>query len=174
MLTLFLGYPSYSLSVTLFGMLVFGGIGSFLSGRYQGGRTRVLLGLLAAVALTTLGYQIAIPFVVSHWIGLPLPVRGLIATLLIAPVGLTLGAFMPIGLRTVAEQTEHRREFVAWAWAVNGFLSVIGSMLSIILAMILGFHTLMMLAVLVYAAGIAMLSRIPTTQGVRAGSASAE
>lgn len=161
MLTLFLGYPSYSLSVTLFGMLVFGGIGSYVSGRYRGGRTRVLLGLLATIAITTVGYQVVIPFIVSHWIGLALPVRGVIATLLIAPLGLALGAFMPIGLKAVAEQSEHRREFVAWAWAVNGFLSVISSMLSTILAMILGFHTLMMVAVLVYAAGIAMLSRIP-------------
>ncbi|MEO6027300.1 MAG: SAM-dependent methyltransferase, partial [Candidatus Binatia bacterium] len=162
MLTLFLGYPSYSLSVTLFGMLVFGGVGSFLSGRSHRSRTHLLLALLAALTLAMLGYQFAIPFVVDRFIGLALPLRIAIAILLIAPLGLTLGAFMPIGLRAIAAQTEHRREFVAWAWAVNGFLSVISSMLSTILAMILGFHLLMMVAVLVYAAGVASLLRIPS------------
>jgi hypothetical protein len=72
---------------------------------------------------------------------------------------------MPIGLRTIAATTEYRREFVAWAWAVNGFLSVIGSMLSTILAMTLGFETLMLVAVAVYAAGVASLSRIPVGAG---------
>lgn len=161
MLTLFLGYPSYSLSVTLFGMLVFGGIGSFVSSRWRGGRSRVLAALLGAIVCAAVGYRFAIPFAAEHWVGLALPVRALIATLLIAPLGLTLGAFMPIGLATVAAQSAHQREFVAWAWAVNGFLSVISSMLSTILAMILGFRTLMMVAALIYAVGVAFLLRIP-------------
>ena len=38
MLTLFLGYPSYSLSVTLFGLLTASGIGSLASGAYRGRR----------------------------------------------------------------------------------------------------------------------------------------
>jgi spermidine synthase len=160
-LTLFLGYPSYSLSVTLFGMLVFGGIGSFLSGRSHGGRTPVLVGLLTTMALLTVVYRFGIPILVDRFVGVALPLRSALAALVIAPLGLTLGAFMPIGLRTVAAATEYPREFVAWAWAVNGFLSVIGSMLSTILAMTLGFETLMLVAVAVYAAGVASLSRIP-------------
>jgi hypothetical protein len=45
-----------------------------------------------------------------------------LAILLIAPLGICLGAFMPIGLRVIAELTEHKQELIAWAWAVNGFL----------------------------------------------------
>ncbi len=159
-LTLFLGYPSYSLSVTLFGMLVFGGIGSYLSGRTARDPRRALVGLLATLVVLVLAYRIGIPILVDRFVGLALPLRCAIATAVIAPLGLALGAFMPIGLRTIAATTEHRLEFVAWAWAVNGFLSVIGSMLSTILAMTLGFEVLMMVAVGVYAAGITSLLRI--------------
>ena len=160
MLTLFLGYPSYSLSVTLFGMLIFGGIGSYASGRYRGARGHVLLGLLAAVALAMVLYRVGIPIMVDRWVGVALPLRCAIAIVLIAPLGLCLGAFMPIGLRAVAELTEHKQEIVAWAWAVNGFLSVISSILSTMLAMIVGFKMLMLIAVLVYAAGVASFFRL--------------
>jgi hypothetical protein len=73
--------------------------------------------------------------------------------------------FMPIGLDRVVSLSEHGEEYVAWAWAVNGFLSVISSMLSTILAMTLGFETLMAVAVGVYALGIMALLRIPEADG---------
>lgn len=160
-LTLFLGYPSYSLSVTLFGMLVFGGIGSWLSGRWRGDRTTVLCGLVATLLVLVLAYRIGIPLLVEHFVGIALPLRCVLATAVIAPLGLTLGAFMPIGLRTVAATTDHQREFVAWAWAVNGFLSVISSMLSTVLAMTIGFELLMLVAVAVYVVGVVSLLRVP-------------
>ena len=56
--------------------------------------------------------------------------------------------------------TEHKQEFIAWAWAVNGFLSVISSMLGTILAMIIGFKMLLLVAVLIYAAGVVSLFRL--------------
>ena len=47
--------------------------------------------------------------------------------------------FMPLGLAPVAELTDHPREYVAWGWAVNGFASVVGAVLTTILAMTFGF-----------------------------------
>jgi hypothetical protein len=108
-----------------------------------------------------IGYRFGIPLLVDRYVGVALPLRCALATVLIAPLGLTLGAFMPIGLRVIADVTDYQREFVAWAWAVNGFLSVIGSRLSTVLAMMLGFETLMMVAVGVYAVGVVSLLRIP-------------
>ena len=51
-----------------------------------------------------------------------------------------LGMFMPLGLGVVSAMSPYPDEFVAWSWAVNGFFSVIGSVLSIILAMSIGFR----------------------------------
>ena len=43
---------------------------------------------------------------------------------------------------------------------MNDFLSVISSMLSTILAMIIGFKMLLLVAVLIYASGVASLFRL--------------
>ena len=50
------------------------------------------------------------------------------------PLGLCLGMFMPLGLGVVNGLSDHPDEYIAWAWAVNGFFSVIGSVLTTILS----------------------------------------
>ena len=74
---------------------------------------------------------------------------------------------MPVGLRTVSSVTRHGEEFVAWSWAVNGFFSVVSSVLATILAMALGFNTVLLSALGVYLVGIAALLRIPAPEAVR-------
>jgi hypothetical protein len=161
-LTLFLGYPSYSLTVTLFAILVFSGIGAFLSGRYAAARNRALGVLLAALAILAVSYEVAIPRLVDGFIGHELGTRILITVALLAPLGLCLGAFMPIGLGTVASLSpEHKEEYVAWGWAVNGFFSVTATVLATILSMTFGFRVVLFMAVAIYAIGIAALTRVP-------------
>ena len=68
---------------------------------------------------------------------------------------------MPLGLTTVAALSRHSREYMAWAWAVNGFFSVMASILSTVLAMALGFKLVLLIALAFYAIGIASLTRVP-------------
>lgn len=161
MLTLFLGYPTHSLSVTLFGLLLFSGLGSLTSERYAAHRNRALGILLAVLFGLILFYQFCLPFVVDRFVGYPFAFRLILTIAMLAPLGLCLGSFMPIGLMTVARTTPHKREYVAWAWAVNGFFSVMASILSTILAMIFGFKLVLLLAVAIYAAGVLSLTRFP-------------
>lgn len=164
-LTLFLGYPSYSLTVTLFAILVFSGIGSYLSGRYAATRNRALCLLLLVVAALAITYDRLIPVMVDTVIGAPLAARIVLTIALLAPLGLCLGAFMPIGLGTVAKLSpEHREEYIAWGWAVNGFFSVTSTVLATILSMTFGFRFVLFLAVAIYAVGIAALSRVQVNQ----------
>ncbi len=160
-LTLFLGYPTYSLTVTLFALLLFTGIGSFVSAGYRGSRNRLLLILLATLTVLMLFYQVALGPIANAWIGTPLALRIVITIACLAPLGICLGTFMPLGLSTVASVTEHKAEFVAWAWAVNGFFSVISSILATMLSMSYGFTVVLMLAVVIYLIGILALRRIP-------------
>src|SRR5262249_31426190 len=97
---------------------------------------------------------------VGSWIG----TRVVIAIGMIAPLGFCLGAFMPIGLRCVAAVTDHKVEFIAWAWAVNGFFSALNSILSTIIAMSYGFRVVLIIALVVYCVGVAMMMRIPDRQ----------
>ena len=161
MLTLFLGYPTYSLSVTLFGLLVFSGIGSLASDRWTRRRNPALLGLLGALALLVALESVGLPLVMDRLGGSPLALRVGAAVLAIAPLGLCLGSFMPIGLRTLAGLTSHGAEYVAWGWAVNGFFSVISSVLSTILAMSFGFQPVLIAALCIYAVGAAALAKVP-------------
>jgi hypothetical protein len=64
---------------------------------------------------------------------------------------------MPLGLGAVAGLTRFPREYVAWGWAVNGFASVVGAVLSTILAMTFGFRVVLFLALLAYAIAILAL-----------------
>jgi spermidine synthase len=170
-LTLFLGYPTYSLTVTLFAILLSTGAGSFLSERIRLPRHRLLPLLFVALAVLVLAYQLVLGPVLDRGVGWPFALRVLVAVLALAPLGLVLGAFMPLGLRTVASVTPHGEAYVAWAWAVNGFCSVIASVLSTLLSMTLGFDAVMLLALGLYAVGIAALARIPV--GAEAAVASA-
>ena len=158
-LTLFLGYPSYSLSVTLCALLLSTGLGSMLSARYAP-TWRVPLALLAVMAVCVAFYRLVWPAVVGQLVGLALPWRVLVAVAVVAPLGVALGAFMPLGLARVARVGEVSREYVAWAWAVNGFFSVISSVLSTILAMVIGFDALMATALGLYVLAVLALARL--------------
>src|SRR5262249_19694837 len=136
MLTLFLGYPSYSLSVTLFALLLSTGLGAVASARYRR-QPRVVVVLVLAPRGCVGFYRLLWPHVVDHMVGLSLGWRVFVAVAMILPLGLVLGAFMPLGLTRIARLGVSTPEYVAWAWAMNGFFSVISSVLSTMLAMII-------------------------------------
>jgi len=161
-LTLFLGYPTYSLSVTLCALLVSAGFGSLASERLAafGGRAVLAVGVaLAAVGATHLA---GLPLLITVAGGAPLAARIAIAVALIVPLGLCLGTFMPIGLAAISAHTPHRVEYAAWAWAVNGFFSVVASVLGTLLSMTFGFQAVLLIALALYAVAIAALQRIRT------------
>jgi spermidine synthase len=160
-LTLFLGYPTYSLTVTLFALLVSTGLGSLLSERLAERRNATLWTLGAVLIGLVLLYQRGLPLLAATGIGWPFAVRVAVAVAVLLPLGLCLGVFMPLGLRTVAAVTRYGEEFVAWSWAVNGFFSVVSSVLATILSMTLGFDGVMLCGAVVYVAGILALLRIP-------------
>jgi MFS family permease len=164
-LTLFLGYPTYSLTVTLMSILIFTGIGALLSDRWKEQPRRVLPWLLAAITALTLFYEFALTPLTDGLLGLPLAARVPIAFVLLAPLGLCLGTFMPLGLGAVADLTEHKREYVAWGWAVNGFASVVGAVLTTILAMSFGFRVVMLVALAVYAVAVLALRGLLAPRG---------
>jgi spermidine synthase len=160
-LTLFLGYPTYSLTVTLFSILLATGAGSLLTERFTLPRNQLLFRIACVLVVLVLFYQMGMGPLVDATIVWPLPLRVAIAVALLTPLGLVLGMFMPIGLRTVASLSEYGEEYVAWAWAVNGFCSVVSSILSTMLSMTLGFTMVMSIAVAVYLVGIIAITRIP-------------
>ena len=155
---LFLGHPVYAISVILFSLLFFGGLGSYLSGRF-GMQERslyhkaVLLALVLLLGLYNLGYS----WFLQMFTGLDVVPRIGVTVLLLCPLGLLMGMPFPLGIRAV-----HSREprVVPWAWGVNGTLSVLGSVLAAMLSISFGFSAALLVGQLAYlVALIAVLLR---------------
>jgi hypothetical protein len=159
-LTLFLGYPTYSLTVTLASILVFTGVGAWFTGRYEHRRERVIPALVGAIIALALLAGFALPALTDALLGAPLTVRILVTVIILAPLGICLGTFMPVGLRAVSGLSDHAEEYVAWSWAVNGFASVIGSVLTTLLAMSFGFTVVLAIAVATYGVALTALHRL--------------
>lgn len=149
LLNLFLGYPTYALTVTLMSILVFTGVGALLSQRLGSPRRAVPL-LLLAITVLTVFYVLGLTPVTDALLGLPMVARVPIAFGLLAPLGLCLGMFMPLGVRAVSAMSDAPRQYVAWGWAVNGFSSVVGAVLATLLSMIYGFHVVLGLGLVAY------------------------
>ncbi|MDH3211709.1 MAG: hypothetical protein OEM05_04410 [Myxococcales bacterium] len=159
---LFLGYPTYSLSVTLFSLLVFLGWGSYLSRRWVGRQHVALpLGVLAIAALA-LFYAKGLPILQGWLFATPILVRAAVTAAVLAPLGLVMGIFFPIGIRIAASIHE---DLVPWAWGINGCASVTAGVLAVVLGMTYGFSLVWSLSVLVYALGVVAL--LSSTRSVR-------
>ena len=168
-LTLFLGYPTYTLTVTLFSLLLFSGLGSLASELYIDRRNQALGLLAASLLVLTLFFQFGLDLLVAALMGWSFAARVVVAVAIVAPLGLCLGAFMPLGLGTVARLGALRSESIAWCWAVNGVFSVIASTLAAILSMSYGFRWLLLAALLFYAVAVLALRAIPLRPTITSG-----
>jgi uncharacterized membrane protein len=90
-LVLFLGHPLYSITVTLFSLLVFTGLGSFLSQRWFHSPTLKIWWVMAGMAVYTEMFVVAAKPFTELLIVLPQYLRILIATGALASIGLLLG-----------------------------------------------------------------------------------
>lgn len=156
----FLGYPTYSLTVTLATILVATGIGALASRRWLARPERAVRISLAALVALTVFYRLGLDGLTDALQQQGLGVRVGVAVALLLPLGLCLGTFMPLGLAQVSELGGDVEAHVAWSWAVNGFFSVIGSVLTTILSMSLGFRTVQLLALVMYVLAVAMFPRL--------------
>jgi hypothetical protein len=132
---LFLGHPTYALTVVIFAMLVSSGAGSFASRKLiRDQPSRLLFALGAAAAVVAVLAFIAQP-VLSAAVGLPLGIRMLATVALIAPAGFLMGLPFPTGLRML--EARHAPS-VRWAWSLNAAASVLGSVGALVLALYIG------------------------------------
>ena len=122
--------------------------------------------LLLAITALTVFYLFGLTPMTTALLWLPMAARVLISFAVLAPLGICLGMFMPLGLRAVSGLSAHAREYVAWGWAVNGFTSVVGSVLATVLAMAYGFQVVLALALGAYL--VALVAWRSLTRGATA------
>ena len=146
---LFLHHPLYAIAVVLSSFLVFSGLGSAWSGRASAADRGRLLGqaVTGIVVLGTL-YLLSLGALLEQLAGLPDVTRILTSAALIAPLAFCMGMPFPLGLARLAD---YAPDLIPWAWAINGCASVISAVLATLLAIHLGFATVIGVALLLYA-----------------------
>jgi predicted membrane-bound spermidine synthase len=160
---LFLGEPIYTFSVVLAGLLISTGAGSYLANGVQNVSRNVLSWSLLAVVAAILSTLFITPPVLALTLGLPSSLRVAVAFLLIAPLGVLLGVPFPTALRLIGKEAS---SMVSWAWAVNAFFTVIGSVLATILAMAFGFVAVHVVAAACYAVALLAIRTAPQKSSV--------
>ena len=164
----YLGYPTYSLTVVLFALLVFMGIGSHASRRWLGREARALPAAVGLLALLTLALMLGLAPLQQATLAAPLGVRVALTLAALAPLGLVLGVFFPLG---IGRASALHPDLVPWAWAINGCASVTATVLAIVLAMEIGFRGVWLCSLLIYAAGVLALLRSGAAGGAAAPAA---
>lgn len=146
-LALYLGHPAYSITVTLFTILVFAGVGSIASSRLgsqvQPVHAAIFIGIIAVV----LGYSFGLDRILSAIHPNSLFLRSLVVVAILAPGSFFMGMPFPTMIRALGDQ---EADLIPWAWAVNAFASVAASVMSVMLAMSLGFFSLFLLGAACY------------------------
>ena len=145
--SVYLGHPIYSLSVSLFSLILASGLGSLASDRLKldvHGKVVTWAGLVVAylVVLVTM-----LPIIFQHTTDQERLVRIGISIAVIMPLGFLLGFAFPTGLRLV-ETVDPQP--TPWFWGINGATGVLASVLGVMFSMAFGINVTMLLAALCY------------------------
>jgi hypothetical protein len=146
-LTLLLGHPIFTLAILLFTLLAAGGLGSAVSTFVPPRGACLVVAVLGTVE------AIALPRLVPVLLPLPLAARIVIAMALVAPLGFVMGMPFPRGLQSTGRGSLPAPPFF---WGLNGVMSVVGSVVTVFVALKWGFQDAMLLGCLAYVlAGLA-------------------
>lgn len=156
-LVLLLGHPVFSLTVTLFALLLGTGLGSLFSRRIAASHVRSFaLATIAGIIVMGVAAVVVLPAVIDLAIAWPLAVRIVVAAIVMTPAGVLLGVPLPAGMRLLAER---RPAIIPWGWGVNGAFSVVGATLAVFIAMNWGFSTTLLASAGTYALAAIVFGR---------------
>ena len=154
-LVLFVGHPTYAITVVILAMLLFSGLGSISAGRLDAEQLpRTLVRVLSTIlALGALQAWVVPDLLQAFAFGLPLPIRVGIVFVLLAPLGFVMGMPFPLALRILRPEAS---AMVPWAWALNGWMSVAASLGTVLVSRLAGYDVAFSVALAAY--GGALLS----------------
>src|ERR1700758_4477331 len=177
---LFLGHPTYALTVVIFLLLLSSGAGSLVSRRWlpRPARGWVPLLLLAGAICV---YVFVLPALLNGLVGLPFILKLAVCGVFLVPLGVAMGTPFPTGLRTLASfppaefstfdrfavspaEGSGSENAVEWAWAMNAASSVLGSVLAMIIAIHLGLNLTLACGAAAYLLALALSRTLEHTQ----------
>jgi len=154
---LFLGNPTYALTVVIFSLLLSSGLGSAVSRRLVGESEGALVKTLGLVALLAAALGAVVSALLPATVWLPLPLKVAMTVALVAPLGFAMGMPFPTGL---ARLESWHAPSVRWAWSLNAASSVLGSVSALVCAIYLGLIQTLVIGGLFYLAALAVVARV--------------
>ncbi|MGA2021935.1 MAG: hypothetical protein ABSH02_15185 [Candidatus Sulfotelmatobacter sp.] len=165
---LFLGHPTYALTVVIFLLMLSSGAGSLFSRRWLP-RTELAWMPLLLVIVALIANLFVLPRALPAWVGLGFGYRLAICGMLLIPLGFVMGMPFPTGLRALAGSVPDisvgaaavgaagEDNAVEWAWAMNAAASVLGSVLAMVIAIQFGLTVTLACGVGAYVLALALL-----------------
>ena len=153
---LFLGHPIYAFSIVLFSILLFSGLGSLCIKRWIDS-PKTPFYFLSLLILTIFLYWFLLPLVFKSFLKMGFPMRVFISIVSLAPISFLMGIPFPCGIRVLSRTLSG---FIPHMWGVNGFASVISSIVAMMLAVEMGYSILLILAGFSYVVALFAMQRM--------------
>lgn len=157
---LLLSNPVYAVAVVLCAFLIFAGLGSLSCRRLEMVIRRVVrkpprrrysvtfaIGMISLMAIL---YPYLLPSIFHRFLASSDLLKAIVSIGLIAPLAFFMGMPFPLGIDALRQ---HHPNLIAWAWAINGYASVVSTILATCLAIAFGFNAVILLAIGIYLVG---------------------
>jgi len=145
--TLLLGQPVYTMLTVICSMLIFSGIGSMLSERIIHHIKNKIYFIFGIIFVLTVAIALLNPIIFDSMARSELWLKILVSVLMIAPLAVFMGIPFPYGISHIDQNS---KMMIAFGWGVNGFFSVLGSILVVMLTMSYGFRIVLITAAVLY------------------------
>ena len=151
---LLLENPLYSVAAVVTAILISSGIGGVSSSKFSGLRSPFSLLVLFSLIVI---YSFIQPALSTLLLSFDLMPRMAIWFIMLLPLGFFMGIPFPAGMKILGEKDQ---TLIPWAWAINGSLSVLAPILTIIIALSAGFQTVLWFSALAYLLAYFALRRL--------------
>lgn len=145
--------PSYAAATVITAILISSGIGSLLSYRIYPLRSPAIT---AVVSMFIISYAIFLPYLTGIISSHLFTVKIITILFILMPLGFFMGIPFPAGLKILSKKNQ---SLIPWAWAINGCFSVLAPILTVILAMAVGFNVVLWIGALTYAIAFLIVKR---------------
>ena len=152
---LFLGHPTYALTVVVFLMLLASGVGSMMA-RHWLREPRQIDWILCAIVGVLALYLWILPRVLPLATAWAFSAKLLLSAVLLLPLAFLMGMPFPTGVRALAsDDSKEETAAIEWAWAMNAAATVLGSVLAMVIAIHFGLTVALVCAAAAYMLAIA-------------------
>ena len=119
--------------------------------------------LIAVLVLGALQAWVVPELLTTVALGLPLGARAGIAFAVLVPLGAAMGLPFPVGIRLLRPDAA---SLVPWAWAVNGWMSVVATLGTVLIARTVSYPAAFTAALLAYLLAFTLAPHLGSAKGL--------